>query len=97
MRVEILFYGFVRDIVNTSKIVIDTPDQATLRELLDLMAERFGARLRERLLSTSGELASNVQIFVGERPTTSLDEPIDHGHVLSTEVKVFVLSATAGG
>lgn len=97
MRVEIIFYGFVRDIVNTSKIVIDTPDQATLRELLDLAAERFGERLRERLLSTSGELASNVQIFVGERPTTSLDEPIDHGHDLSTEVKVFVLSATAGG
>lgn len=97
MRIEISFYGFVRDLVNTSKFVIDTSDQTTLREILDLAAQRHGERLRDRLLNRSGELAPNVQIFVGEHPTTSLDDPIDHGHDLSAGVKVFVLSATAGG
>lgn len=97
MRIELSFYGFVRDLVNTSKFVIDTSDKTTLREVLDLAVKRHGERLRERLLSTKGELAPNVQIFVGEHATTSLDEPIDHGHDLFTGVKVFVLSATAGG
>lgn len=97
MRIEISFYGFVRDLVSTPKLVIDSPERATVREVLDSVVKRYGETLRERLLSTTGELAANVQVFVGEHPTTSLDQSIDHAHDQSAEVKVFVLSATAGG
>ncbi|MBI2359612.1 MAG: hypothetical protein HYV04_12060 [Deltaproteobacteria bacterium] len=97
MRIEVSFYGFVRDLVTTPKLVIDTSDQTTVREVLDSVVKRHGERLRERLLSATGELAANVQVFVGEQPTTSLDQSIDHAHDHCAEVKVFVLSATAGG
>jgi hypothetical protein len=97
VKIEISFYGFVRDLVNPSKLIIDTPDQTCLREVLDLAAKKHGERLRERLLTGSGELASNVQVFIGGDPTTSLDRPIENRLDPSPEVKVFVLSATAGG
>lgn len=97
LKIEISFYGFVRDLVNPSKLIIDTPDRTSLREVLDLAAKKHGERLRERLLTASGDLASNVQVFIGEDPTISLDQPIEHRLDPSPEVKVFVLSATAGG
>ena len=97
MRVEILFYGFVRDIVDSSRLVLDTPESLTVRNLMELLIKRFGERLRERLLTSSGEIEANVQLFVGDQRALSLQEPIRNGQSDFAEVKVFVLSATAGG
>lgn len=71
MRVEVRFFGFVRDVVSTSSTALDIPQSATLRDLLDLLAKRFGERLRERLLTRTGELEANVQLFVGDTQATS--------------------------
>lgn len=97
MRVNVHFYGFVRDIVDTSRIALETPRDISVRDLLDLASKRFGEALRERLLSRSGELQANVRLFIGEDETASLETPISDGQNGSAEVKVFVLSATAGG
>ncbi len=96
MRVEILFYGFVRDIVDSSRLALDTPESLTVRNLIELLIKRFGERLRERLLTSSGELEANVQLFLGDQ-RASLQEPIRNGQSDFAEVKVFILSATAGG
>jgi len=97
LKVNVHFYGFVRDVVDTSRIAIETSQDISVRELLDLASKRFGEALRERLLSGSGELQANVRVFVGEHETASLEAPIIDGQNGSAEVKVFVLSATAGG
>ena len=97
MHIDVRFYGFVRDVVDPSSFVLEAPQSATLRELLDLLVEKFGERLRERLLNNTGELEANVRVFVGDNQTSSLEEPIQNGQRPSVEVKVFVLSATAGG
>lgn len=97
MRVEVRFYGFVRDVVETSTLAFETAHSATLRDLLDLLIKQSGERLRERLLTRTGELEANVQVFVGDTRTTSLEEPLGNGQRPFAEVKVFVLSATAGG
>jgi len=97
LQVHVRFYGFVRDVVTTPSLALDTPPTITLRDLFDLLAKRFGESLRERLLTSAGELEANVQVFVGDTQRASLEAPLADGQCVSADVNVFVLSATAGG
>ncbi len=97
LRVGVNFYGFVRDVIGTSGIALEVPGGSTVRDLLDLLAAQAGTGLRNRLMKSSGDLETNVRIFVGERAISSLTEPLGDDGQPSAEVKVFVLSATAGG
>jgi hypothetical protein len=65
--------------------------------LFEILSAKFGVKLRDRLLNGAGELEANVQVFVGDSQASSLDEPLGNGQRPSAEVKIFVLSATAGG
>ncbi len=96
MRVEVRLYGFVRDVASHSTLSLELPAGSTLRGLLNEIINRSGERLRDRLLTKTGNLEANVQIFVGADQAVSLEQPIANGHE-SSEVKIFVLSATAGG
>ncbi len=100
LRVEVRFYGFVRDIVGASAastLALEMPARSTLKELVHLLAEKFGEKFSERLLTATGELEPNVRVFVGDAQSPSLEEPLDGSGNSFAEVKVFVLSATAGG
>ncbi len=97
MHIEMRFYGFVRDVVDTSSFALELPDRCTLRDIFNLLVERFGQTLRERLFTVTGDLEANVRVFVGDNQTSSLEETIQNSQGSFTEVKVFVLSATAGG
>lgn len=97
LQVEVRFYGFVRDVVGTSNLALEMPARGTLRELFELLVKRFGAALGQRLFGMTGELETNVRVFVGDSQAASLEEPLGDGQRSFAEVKVFVLSATAGG
>ena len=87
----------MQDVVDTSHLALDIPDHSTLRNLVDLLVQRFGARLHERLFTNAGELEANVRVFIGDTQASSLEEMLGDGQRSSAEVKVFVLSATTGG
>ncbi len=95
MRVEVRFYGFVRDVIGNTAFSWEMPAGSNLRDLLSETIKNCGERLRDRLFTSSGDLEANVQIFVGATQTTSLEEIVVDG--LASSVKIFVLSATAGG
>ncbi len=107
LPVRVHFYGHVRDVVSEPAMETQVNDQATVGALLDTLVERFGEPLRQRLLTSQGELETNVQIFVGDDQVRSLREPLvgegeggrgkGEGTAIPGEVKVFVLSACAGG
>lgn len=97
MQVDVCFYGFVRDVVGASKVALEMPAQSTLRELFNRLVKNFGERFRQRLLTTSGNLEANVKVFVGESQALTLEEPLGNGQRSTAQVKVFVLTATAGG
>ena len=96
MRVEVRFYGFVRDVIANSALFLELPAGSTLRDLLAESIRQSGERLRDRLFTNSGELEANVQVFVGSEQSASLEEVVANGRE-SSEVKIFVLSATCGG
>lgn len=95
MRVEVRFYGFVRDVIANSALSLEMPPGSTLRDLLRESIRQSGERLRDRLFTSSGDLETNVQIYVGAIQCKSLEEVVADG--LASSVKIFVLSATAGG
>lgn len=96
MRVEVRFYGFVRDVIANTALSLELPAGSTLRDLLTESIRQSGERLHDRLLTNSGDLEANVQIFVGAEQCASLEEVVPNGRE-SSEVKIFVLSATCGG
>ena len=95
MRVEVHFYGFVRDVLRNPKLSMDMTAGSTLRDLFDRLAD--DQKLRERLFTSSGQLETNTQVFIGDTRVVSLHEPLGDSQNDFTKVKVFVLSATAGG
>lgn len=95
MQVNVRFYGFVRDIANAS-LAVELPGGSTLRDLFDEIGRRSGQTLRDRLFTKSGDLETNVLVFVGANQIDSLDQPVAEGQEAS-QVKIFVVSATAGG
>lgn len=95
MRVEVRFYGFVRDVIANPAFSLEMPAGSNLRDLLSESIKNSSERLRGRLFTSSGDLEANVQVFVGPTRTTSLEEVVADG--LASSVKIFVLSATAGG
>ncbi len=96
MHVEVRFYGFVRDVISNTAFSLEMPAGSNLRDLLCESIKNSSEGLRDRLFTTSGDLEANVRIFVGAHQTTSLDETVADGSE-SSDVKIFVLSATAGG
>jgi molybdopterin converting factor small subunit len=97
LQVRVRFYGFVQDVAGASPHALDVPERSTLRNLLELLVERVGERLRERLFNKAGELEANVQVFIGDSQAISLEELLGDDQRFGAEVKVFVLTATAGG
>lgn len=97
LPVRVRFYGHVRDVVREAAVETQVADPATVGALLDALVQRFGEPLRQRLLTSGGELETNVQIFVGDDQVRSLQEPLAARPETPGEVKVFVLSACAGG
>jgi molybdopterin converting factor small subunit len=96
LRVEVRFYGFVRDVIANSALSLELPAGSTLRDLLTESIRQSGAQLRERLFTHAGDLEANVQVFIGAEQSASLEEVVADGRQ-SSEVKIFVLSATCGG
>lgn len=96
MRIEVRFYGFVRDVISNTAFSLEMPAGSNLRDLLSESIKNSSDRLRDRLFTSSGDLEANVQIFVGATQTTSLEEVVPNS-LESSAVKIFVLSATAGG
>lgn len=95
LPVKVRFYGHVRDVVGEPIVETEVGAPGTVQALLDSLVQRFGEPFRQRMLTSQGELEANVQIFVGDSQVRSLQEPLCGSP--QGDVKVFVLSATAGG
>jgi molybdopterin converting factor small subunit len=94
--IAVELYGVVRDLVKESRVEVDLPDgsEATFRDLLESMAQRFGPAFRERLFGREG-LLSFVKIYAGGRMISDLDETLPSGDAAG--VRIIVFAAAGGG
>jgi hypothetical protein len=91
LRVEVRFYGFVRDVIANTAFSLEIPAGSNLRDLLSESIKNSSERLRDRLFTSSGDLETDVQIFVVATQTPSLEEVVADG-LESSDVKIFSLS-----
>lgn len=93
MEVSIQVYGTVRHIIGDSRTVLQLPDGATVGDLLDGLALKYGESLRQALLDSQGGLQRTVELFVGNRQVEGLQEKVGKDQ----RVDIYVLSPVAGG
>jgi molybdopterin converting factor small subunit len=64
--VRVLFFGFLRQLAGRAEVTLSLPEGATLRQLIDFVAEEFGEELGESLRPDSRR-SLPLLIFVGEK------------------------------
>ena len=74
MKVNVQFFAAVRELVGLREETLELPDGGTVRNLLDLLAERHGRGLRDYIHDPkSDQLRRSLQILVGDKPTSALN------------------------
>ena len=95
IKVEI--YGTVRDLVRQNQVEVLLPGAvgATVRDVLEKLAERFGPDFRERLYAAPGRLGS-VRVYLGGRSIANLDELLPSEEAQRV-IRLIFLAVMGGG
>ena len=99
ISVDIRFYGMTRDVVGEARLTVRLPAGSTVADLLNYLIDRFGDRLRERLIDGPGRLSRFVEVIVNgcQVGHTALDTQLARSEMRTAAVNVLVLPPSAGG
>lgn len=99
MKIKINFYGVIRDVINEPKIEISLPDNSTVLDLLNVLAERYGPKFADRLLTKNKRLQPYVRLFINNTNVDfhQLDMDLGSKGESTAEATVYVLPASMGG
>ena len=99
-RVKINFYGLIKDVVDKRSDEVELPAEASVGDLLQLLADQYGERFRNRVLTKQGQLQRTVKLVVN-------NQQIDPAHLgssltagndsSSAEVTVLIFPPGFGG
>ena len=95
--VKVEIYGTVRDLVKQNQVEILLPGAvgATVRDVLERLAERFGPDFRERLYAAPGRLGS-VRVYLSGRAIANLDELLPSEEAQRV-IRLIFLAVMGGG
>lgn len=95
--INVVYFGLVRSAVPNSEETISVPSGSTVRDVLELLCQHHGERLRDALFTAEGTLGSSAMLLLDGTNVLyrqGLDTPIGSQqamHVLLTT------TAMAGG
>ena len=83
--------------VARAPVILDLPPGVSLQGLLAALADQYGERFRQRVLTESGEVRRTVRVFVDDQPIDS--NATDVGPMLNGQprVRLMLLAAMSGG
>ena len=87
--IKVRYIGLVQNVVGNRQEELPISENTTIRNLLQLLAEKHGIHFRVSVLRTSGELRPTVTIHVGNRDIKEL-EGLDTLLVSDSEVTVII-------
>lgn len=64
MSVQVLYFGLIQNLVGVAEEAWSLPARATVRQLLDLLADKHGAPFRDALFTAEGTLLANAIILL---------------------------------
>ena len=94
---KVKFYGLVTDVVNESESDMYIPEDATGRQLIQSLTDKYGPKIANRLLDHQGNLMGYVRIFVNQQEVNDLEERLKIASDETTEAMIYVFSAMEGG
>jgi molybdopterin converting factor small subunit len=100
IRVKINFYGLIKDVVDKRSDEVELPTEASVGDLLQLLAKNYGDRFRNRVLTKEGQLQRTVKIVVNNQQLDSaqLNSSLaSNKDSPSAEVTVLIFPPVFGG
>lgn len=91
-KVSVKFFGAIIDIAKRQ--TVNEIDASNLRQLFDKLSESLGSVFRQRILDSTGQPQTFVNIFLNDkdiRHLSGLDTPLNDGD------EILILPAIAGG
>jgi hypothetical protein len=93
--VNVELYGVVRDLVKEPRVAVDVSAQpATVLDVLEALADRYGPAFRDRLFSNGG-LLGYVKVYADGKPVEDLSQPLPADE--ESAVRIIVMAAAGGG
>jgi len=94
VNATVSFFGYFRDIVKEGRVQVTLPSGTTLRDVIEVLTERYGPRVRERLLREDGTLLSGVRVALGNDFVEDLSLRLGQEE---PQVDIYVMHDMAGG
>lgn len=91
---QVNFYATLRPIVGGRTVEFDVGEQVTVKQLVDIIVERF-PRLRKELLNADGNLYPHVHVFINGRDAPYLPNGVET--VIKPSDTIDIFPAVAGG
>jgi molybdopterin converting factor small subunit len=91
MKVVVKAYALLKERTGEGEIALDVEEGSTVRHLIALLGERYGQDIASLLLTSSGEIDSDVLISHNDVRITNADTPLSQGDL------VLFLSPMPGG
>ena len=90
---EVSFYAMLRPVVGTKRVAFELSREATVRDLLDAVGERFAA-LKPLMWEPDGRLSDYIKVFVDGREMRHLQ---GLGTPVPPTAQVDIFPPAAGG
>lgn len=94
MKVRVRVFARLRELLKNRELEIELKDGATLKDLLNILVEKYGEGLKEYLFSRNGNLKDHFVIYING---VSLNEAGGVRGVLRDGDVVAILPPISGG
>lgn len=94
MRITVQYFASVRELVNLREEAIDVADGASVKMILELLATRHGAKLKDYLFDHAGNPHPYLQFIVDEQ---SIAETGGLSTVLKNGSRLAIIPPVGGG
>ena len=64
LNIKIMFLSILTDITDVAELNLKVEDNSTIRNILNQLASKFGAKFKENIFKTSNDLSKYVLITV---------------------------------
>ena len=91
---KVNFYATLRDVVGQKTVDISIPENATVRQLVDTIVERYPL-LRDKLLNQDNDLWGHVHVFINGRDAPFLEDEMQT--VIKPDDSISIFPAVGGG
>jgi len=73
VRVRVKFFGELYELVGTFRVELETPNNLTVRDLVDLISHTFNPKFGEAVLDSDGKLRGEYVVLVNGKAIEWLD------------------------